>query len=207
MYWIHRIGRGVDNTYAIHFDALWYLLKERHCLTIGWHYVANNKALVAAVENHNSAQVNKLLQKEGEYPQETRGLVNFSQFKVGDIVAVLPISEYEENFCVVEIKSSAQSILKVTDDMKGKYSVNLLEPSGRNIDFKSDTGFVYVADNKPVEAGFFCRVDVLKVLPLSSRSNEFKILCDNVKSTNAPLTNYNSTMIPLEKFYSRITRP
>lgn len=205
MYWIHRIGRGVDNTYAIHFDALWHLLKVENCLTVGWQCFVDDAAIVAAVEHGDFDNVKKLMTANGISEQYARALANFSQFKAGDIVAVLPITEYEENFLVVEIKSSPKNVLSASK-VHVPFTVNLLEPSGRVIDFDPNVGFVYVADKSPVDAGFFCEVDILKSLPLSSRSSEFKILCDNVLGTNAPLTNFNKAMIPVPVFCSRISR-
>ncbi|MBQ7454063.1 MAG: hypothetical protein IJS69_03305 [Selenomonadaceae bacterium] len=203
-YWIHRVGRGVDCQRAIHFDALWYLLKNRRCLTSGWQNFVGNANIVSAVERGDSDGVKKLARVEGFTEQQSRGLINFSQFNVGDIIAVLPIPEYEENFLVVEIKTRPQKILSVPPEMQAPFTVDLLEPSGRDIVFRAEEGFIYDADKSPVDAGFFCEVDILKSLPLSDRSPEFKILCDNVRGTNAPLTNYNNAMISLTKFYSRI---
>lgn len=212
MYWIHRIGRGVDNTYAIHFDALWHLLTDKNCLTIGWQCFVDDAAVVNAVTAHNPAQVEIELKARGIHSSERIALKNFSQFNAGDIVVVLPIPEYEKNFLVVELKSPAQSILNVPPVKQTSFTVNTLEPSGRTIDFNPHEGFVYVADNSPVDAGFFCEVDIIQSVPRASMSQLLKILCDNVLGTNAPVSNVVNrqhiydTLIPIGH-KTRITRP
>lgn len=212
MYWIHRIGRGVDNTYAIHFDALWHLLTDKKCLTIGWQCLVDDAAVVNAVTAHNPAQVDIEMKACGIHSSERVGLKNFSQFMAGDIVVVLPIPEYEENFLVVEIKSSAQSILNIPPVKQTPFTVNTLEPSGRTIDFNPHDGFFYVADNSPMDAGFFCEVEILQSLPRASMSPLLKTLCDNVLTANAPVPNVANrqhiydTLIPIGH-KTRIPRP
>ena len=201
MYWIHRIGRGAKNQREIHFNSLWYLLKNRHCLTSGWQNFVGNANIVSAVERGDSEGVKKFMKDTGLLEQQSRSLTNFSKFKIGDIVVVLPIPDYEKNFVVVKIKSAAKSILSLPPQMQEAFDTNIA-----TISFNPTIGFVY-PDGSPVDAGFFREVEILKTLPLSSRSQEFKKLCDNVMSTNAPLTDYNNAMYSLTEFYSRIARP
>ncbi|MBR0059946.1 MAG: hypothetical protein IJP68_00555, partial [Selenomonadaceae bacterium] len=81
MYWIHRIG-SEGGSYAVHFDALWYLLNQRNWLTIGWQYLINTSAVVNAVHAHDYAQVKVAMATQNVSEQAARGLANFSTFEV-----------------------------------------------------------------------------------------------------------------------------
>lgn len=213
MYWIHRIGRGIDGMYALHFDALWHLLENMNCLTIGWH---NYRSTINSVESGDRNAVKIALAKEGIHHPENLGLMNFSEMSQNDIVIVLPISEYEPDFLVVQVLSPALSILKVPSKMQHTFTTYKLHSSGRIVNFDKNGGYIYDIScpmgGKAVDAGFFHEVQILNKESLGNRSALLKTLCDNVLGTNAEISDVTQqqhiydTLIP-EQFHSKIPRP
>ena len=206
MYWIHRIGRRNKSDRGIDFDALCYLLEERTCLTIGWQYFANDTDIVAAVQSGNFVQVRNLLKQKGELEQQSRGIVNFSQFKVGDIVVVLPIINRMTDIFIVEVKTAPQSILNISNSSQKAFSAG-----GHQITFNPNIGFVY-PNGALVDVGFFCEVAILNRESRSIISSQLKDFCDKTRFTTRKIDEIllqryiHDTLIPT-KFYSRITRP
>lgn len=175
-YWIHRIGRGVEGLYALHFDALWDLLQQKNLLTIGWQCFIDNDEIVQAIESDDQKSLAQLKIRDV--------LRNFAQMTVGDIVLVLPIPEYEDRVFSVRIKSQhARSILRVKD--QSSFVTNIFD--GRKIDFDPKIGFHY-ENFSPVDAGFFHEVDILKRIDRAQLHPALKIVCDNVLSTNQSVT-------------------
>ena len=215
MYWIHRIGRGTDGMYALHFDALWYLLEKRNCLTIGWYDWLKYPSIVNGVENGDENFVKSESKRLGCTYSESSGLINFSVMKKNDIAIVLPIPDYCQDIIVVKILSDAQSILKVTPDMQKDFTTYCLHTNGRTIHFDSQRGYYYDANspmsNQNVDAGFFHEVEILNRV-LNSKLGALKTLCNSVLSTNDEIINIAhqqyiyDNLIP-KKFHGVILRP
>ena len=179
MNWIHRIA-GTSNSYARHFPALWHLLTEKNCLTIGWQCLIGDSSVVNAVHAHDYAQVKKaVMAAAGVSEQATRGLANFSTFAAGDVVVVLPIRNRKEIF-FVKVKTPAQSILNVPPAMQAPFTI-----SGSTITFNATDGFVYPGGSA-VDAGFFCEVDILAHVPWDNLTPSFDNDC-KFQGTNAKL--------------------
>jgi hypothetical protein len=216
MYWIHRIGRGTDGLYALHFDALWYLLEKRNCLTIGWYDWLKYPSIVNGVENGDGNFVKSESKRLGYTYPESSGLVNFADMKKNDIVIVLPIPDFVDYNLVVKILSDAKSIIKVPQSMQADFTTYYTDTDGRKIHFDSDRGYYYDISGRmgdeDVDAGFFHEVEILNKIPKKTLSPLIKTLCDNVLSTNDNITNIThqryiyDNLIP-KKFHGVILRP
>ena len=192
-YWLHRIGRGKDLSYAFHFDALRDLLFNKNCLTIGWHDLIYNITALSDIETHNDAGIRHVISTNypGSAPVEAQGLVNFSHFEQGDIVVVLLIPEYETNFLVVEIQTNkAQSILKVPSYMQSSFLTYILYSSGREIYFDHIDGFCSHTGHSPVDAGFFHEVKILHNIPREQMPPQLKTLANPYINEQAQATNF-----------------
>ncbi|MBR1860158.1 MAG: hypothetical protein IJ797_11775 [Selenomonadaceae bacterium] len=226
-YWIHRIGRGTDNLYALHFDALRELLfcdnkdkiGDKNCLTIGWQCLIDDPAVVASVESNDKKHIKSDIKHNRYYDKNwaVECIENFADMTVGDIVIVLLIFEYEPHYLITEIKSAhACSIINVPVSMQSEFTSNILYPDGRTIYFDPIDGFKYknhiINNDHIVEAGFFHEVDILNILPRTQMSPLLKTLCDKVLKTNAPIKQIHcqqyiyDNLIP-SSFKTRIKRP
>ena len=177
MYWIHRIG-SEEGSYEVHFDALWHLLTKSNCLTIGWQCLIGDAAVVNAVHAHDYKQVKSAMAAQRVSEQKARGLANFATFDIGDIVYVLPIRKRAAEFLIVKIKTRAQSILKLPPALQASF------PVSSGITFNPTSGFVYLGGS-PVDAGFFCEVDILANVPWEGMSPLLAERCSKIRNTNA----------------------
>ena len=180
MNWIHRIA-GISTSYANHFDALWYLLTERNCLTIGWQYLTSDPLVLAAVNARNPKRVKAAMAAHRVFEQAARGLANFSTFEPEDVVFVLPVRQRASEFLIVKLKTQAQSILNTPPYMQAPFDVN-----GGTITFNTTDGFVY-PDGSPVDAGFFCEVEILARVPWEGMNPLLDERCRKFRGTNTKL--------------------
>lgn len=186
-YWIHRIGRGKENSYSIYFDALWDLLRKNNCLTIGWHCFINDSNVIDSIENADKNQLKVDIKNDSNAIQ---CLGNFSEMTKGDIIIVLPILECEPDgfYFIVEIQSlRARNILKVPQAMQSTFTTNIFD--GSEIVFDPQVGFKRKSNNEIIDAGFFHEVKILKLLKRTSMPQAIKITCDNVLNTNSQVKN------------------
>ena len=192
MYWVHRFGHGPRRRtfqYFLDVSAMYYLLKEKHCLTVGWLGFSDttsndyNPDIVNAVETGNPDQVMKLMLDAGKNwtPPIDSGwansLVYFTKMQPGDIVVVLPNKDCVPYFFVAEIKSAAKSILKSPSNMTSPFKV-----SGVDFSFSSSSGWTRNED--VLDVGFFHEVELLtKELPRDLIGGMF----NSYRRTNSPI--------------------
>ena len=219
-YWIHRFGLGNVETgdiylAGIELQAACYLLEERNCLTVGWHGFSDTTDsdykpnLVNAVERVDFNQVKRLMLAEGISLAWAQSLIRFTKMSVGDIVVVLPYkTDAVDEFFIVEIKSTAKSILNSPATMTQPFTV------GGSFDYTFDSSSGWHCSqnvhhrNGRLDVGFFHEVEVLlKHSPRDEMSQRFGY----VRSTNSPVKDvsrqrYIYEWIP-QRFRSRIPQP
>lgn len=195
-YWVHRFGHGKRSPEfndALDLPAMCHLLEGRNCLTVGWHSFSDrtgngyNPDIVNAVGRGDSDQVKQLMLAQGIDLPWAQSLIRFTKMQIGDIVVVLPNKEYVPYFFVVEIKSTAKSILNSSPAMTTPFNIG-----GVDYRFSPMKGWTRTPQSTVFDVGFFHEVELLKVrLPRDLIGDIF----NHVRSTNSPVNDVSRQQV------------
>ena len=166
-YWLHRIS----NEWGVAKPLL-----DKGYLTIGWQYIMSiSPALRDCIVNRHGEGFEPLM-KELKVSYRSRWcLYRFANFKPGDIV-VVPL--YDKCFAIVEVESSAKSILDLPTEIVSEFN---------NINLSVD-GLVNATDadnTRIIDIGFFVKVKTpVKIIPRSFADDKLQMRM-KIRQTNA----------------------
>lgn len=187
-YWLHRITGG---DYALEFSHP--LLFKHNYLTIGWSDFSDD-SFVKDVQKRGETAIDEVMQKENwGLPRNRWNLWRFIKgMQKGDIVVVPTWGEFSI-FEIVdnEVLSNDSININIYQDWNGKSAT------------KHDDGYIYNADGKSVDLGFYRKVKPILInIPREGYTDQELYSRMKIRQTNADITDLKDSIEYAIKAYS-----